>query len=88
MLHSPTSRCWRLRLPHATKITEGGGDREPALELVGRAEVVQQTSEDWTDVALSVATVMTAESINVNSKPPSKQSNTDRRRSPEGVEPC
>jgi uncharacterized protein (TIGR02231 family) len=35
-------------------------DREPALELVRRAEIVQQTGEDWNDVALAVSTVMTA----------------------------
>jgi uncharacterized protein (TIGR02231 family) len=42
------------------RLTTGARDREPALELVRRAEVVQQTGEDWTDVALSLATVMTA----------------------------
>jgi uncharacterized protein (TIGR02231 family) len=35
-------------------------DRKPALELVRRAEIVQSTGEDWSDVALSVSTVRTA----------------------------
>ena len=34
-------------------------DRKPALELVRRAEVLQATGEDWSDVALSVSTVRT-----------------------------
>ncbi|MGZ5853479.1 MAG: mucoidy inhibitor MuiA family protein [Xanthobacteraceae bacterium] len=35
-------------------------DRKPALELIRRAEIMQQTGEDWSDVALSVSTVRTA----------------------------
>jgi len=42
------------------RLDTGGPDRKPALELVRRAEIVQQTGEDWTDVALSVSTVRTA----------------------------
>src|SRR5262249_56559063 len=38
----------------------GGNDRKPGLELVRRADIVQQTGEDWIDVALSVSTVRTA----------------------------
>src|SRR4051812_7661206 len=34
-------------------------DRRPVLELVRRAEVLQTTGEDWSDVALSVSTVRT-----------------------------
>lgn len=33
---------------------------KPSLELVRRAEVTQQTGEDWTDVALTVSTVRVA----------------------------
>ena len=35
-------------------------DRKPSLELVRRAEIVQNTGEDWSDVALAVSTVRTA----------------------------
>jgi uncharacterized protein (TIGR02231 family) len=35
-------------------------DHKPVLELVRRAEIVQNTGEDWSDVALSVSTVRTA----------------------------
>jgi uncharacterized protein (TIGR02231 family) len=35
-------------------------DHKPVLELVRRAEIVQSTGEDWSDVALSVSTVRTA----------------------------
>jgi uncharacterized protein (TIGR02231 family) len=41
------------------RLDSGGRDRKPSLELVRRAEIVQQTGEDWTDVALSVSTVRT-----------------------------
>jgi uncharacterized protein (TIGR02231 family) len=36
------------------------GGPKPALELVRRAEVTQQTGEDWSDVALTVSTVRVA----------------------------
>jgi uncharacterized protein (TIGR02231 family) len=42
------------------RLNTGARDQEPALELVRRAEIVQQTGEDWNDVALAVSTVMTA----------------------------
>jgi uncharacterized protein (TIGR02231 family) len=42
------------------RLDTGQYNREPSLELVRRAEIVQQTDEDWTDVALSVSTVRTA----------------------------
>ena len=42
------------------RLDTGTKDRKPALELVRRAEIVQQTGEDWADVALSVSTVRTA----------------------------
>ena len=44
--------------------TSGTRERKPALELIRRAEIVQQTGEDWNDVALSVSTVRTAKGGN------------------------
>jgi uncharacterized protein (TIGR02231 family) len=41
------------------RLDSGGRDRKASLELVRRAEIVQQTGEDWADVALSVSTVRT-----------------------------
>ncbi|MBV8754035.1 MAG: mucoidy inhibitor MuiA family protein [Hyphomicrobiales bacterium] len=46
------------------RLDSGGRDGKPALELVRRAEIVQQTGEDWTNVALSVSTVRTAKGGN------------------------
>ena len=46
------------------RLDTGGADRKPALELVRRAEIVQQSGEDWTDVALAVSTVRTAKGGN------------------------
>ena len=42
------------------RLDTGGRDRKPSLELVRRAEITQNTGEDWSDVALSVSTVRTA----------------------------
>jgi uncharacterized protein (TIGR02231 family) len=42
------------------RLDTGAKDRKPALELVRRAEIVQNTGEDWTNVALGVSTVRTA----------------------------
>jgi uncharacterized protein (TIGR02231 family) len=42
------------------RLETGGKDRKPALELVRRAEIMQATGEDWSNVALSVSTVRTA----------------------------
>jgi uncharacterized protein (TIGR02231 family) len=42
------------------RLDSGTREKKPALELVRRAEIVQQTGEDWSDVALSVSTVRTA----------------------------
>ncbi|MDI1265795.1 MAG: mucoidy inhibitor MuiA family protein [bacterium] len=42
------------------RLDTGSKDRKPALELVRRAEIVQATGEDWSNVALSVSTVRTA----------------------------
>lgn len=41
--------------------TKGG---KPSLELIRRAEVVQSTGEDWSDVALAVSTARTAKGGN------------------------
>jgi uncharacterized protein (TIGR02231 family) len=41
------------------RLDTGTKDRKAALELVRRAEIVQQTGEDWNNVALSVSTVRT-----------------------------
>jgi uncharacterized protein (TIGR02231 family) len=42
------------------RLDTGAKDRKPALELVRRAEIVQTTGEDWSNVALAVSTVRTA----------------------------
>jgi len=42
------------------RLDTGSRERKPALELVRRAEIVQQSGEDWNDVALTVSTVRTA----------------------------
>jgi uncharacterized protein (TIGR02231 family) len=46
------------------RLDTGTRERKPALELIRRAEVVQQTGEDWSDVALTVSTVRTAKGGN------------------------
>jgi uncharacterized protein (TIGR02231 family) len=42
------------------RLDTGARDRKPALELVRRAEIVQTTGEDWSNVTLGVSTVRTA----------------------------
>ena len=42
------------------RLDTGTKDRKPALELVRRAEITQNTGEDWSNVALNVSTVRTA----------------------------
>ena len=42
------------------RLDTGAKDRKPALELVRRAEISQNTGEDWSNVALAVSTVRTA----------------------------
>ncbi len=42
------------------RLDSGAKDRKPALELVRRAEITQNTGEDWSNVALAVSTVRTA----------------------------
>jgi uncharacterized protein (TIGR02231 family) len=57
---SYTVRGARWAPLYDARLDSGSRDRKPALELVRRAEIVQQTGEDWRDVALSVSTVRTA----------------------------
>lgn len=42
------------------RLDTGAKDRKPALELVRRAEIVQNTGEDWANVTLGVSTLRTA----------------------------
>jgi uncharacterized protein (TIGR02231 family) len=46
------------------RLESGAGDRKPSLEVVRRAEIVQNTGEDWQDVQLAVSTVRTAKGGN------------------------
>jgi uncharacterized protein (TIGR02231 family) len=57
---SYTVRGARWAPLYDARLDSGTRERKPALELVRRAEIVQQTGEDWADVALSVSTVRTA----------------------------
>ncbi len=57
---SYTVRGARWSPLYDARLDTGTRERKPALELVRRAEIVQQTGEDWNDVALSVSTVRTA----------------------------
>jgi uncharacterized protein (TIGR02231 family) len=51
------------------RLDTGAKDRKPALELVRRAEILQTTGEDWSNVALSVSTVRTARGGNAPELP-------------------
>lgn len=42
------------------RLDSGGKDSKPTIEIVRRAEIVQQTGEDWRDVTLAVSTVRAA----------------------------
>ena len=57
---SYTVRGARWAPLYDARLDSGTRERKPALELIRRAEIVQQTGEDWSDVALSVSTVRTA----------------------------
>ncbi len=46
------------------RLDTGGKDGKPSLELIRRAEVVQSTGEDWSDVALAVSTARIAKGGN------------------------
>ena len=61
---SYTVRGARWAPLYDARLDTGTRERKPALELVRRAEIVQQTGEDWNDVALSVSTVRTAKGGN------------------------
>ena len=61
---SYTVRGARWAPLYDARLDTGTRERKPALELVRRAEIVQQTGEDWSDVALSVSTVRTAKGGN------------------------
>jgi uncharacterized protein (TIGR02231 family) len=57
---SYTVRGARWTPLYDARLDTGTRERKPALELIRRAEIVQETAEDWSDVALSVSTVRTA----------------------------
>jgi uncharacterized protein (TIGR02231 family) len=57
---SYTVRGARWAPLYDARLDTGTRERKPALDLVRRAEIVQQTGEDWNDVTLSVSTVRTA----------------------------
>ena len=57
---SYTVRGARWAPLYDARLDTGTRERKPALELVRRAEILQQTGEDWNEVALSVSTVRTA----------------------------
>jgi uncharacterized protein (TIGR02231 family) len=57
---SYTVRGARWAPLYDARLDSGSRERKPAIELVRRAEIVQQTGEDWSDVALAVSTVRTA----------------------------
>lgn len=46
------------------RLDTGARDRKPSLQLIRRAEIVQRTGEDWSDVMLSVSTMRTAKGGN------------------------
>jgi uncharacterized protein (TIGR02231 family) len=49
----------RWRPLYDARLDTGGRTRKPVLELVRRAEIMQNTGEDWTEVALAVSTLRT-----------------------------
>ncbi|MGB9367491.1 MAG: mucoidy inhibitor MuiA family protein, partial [Xanthobacteraceae bacterium] len=61
---SYTVRGARWAPLYDARLDSGTRERKPALELIRRAEIVQQTGEDWSDVALAVSTVRTAKGGN------------------------
>ncbi len=56
---SYTVRGARWMPLYDARLDTGSRERKPALELVRRAEIVQATGEDWSDVTLAVSTVRT-----------------------------
>jgi uncharacterized protein (TIGR02231 family) len=61
---SYTVRGARWSPLYDARLDTGKDGRKPALDLVRRAEIVQTTGEDWTDVQLAVTTVRTAKGGN------------------------
>jgi uncharacterized protein (TIGR02231 family) len=61
---SYTVRGARWAPLYDARLDSGTRERKPALELIRRAEIVQQTGEDWSDVSLMVSTVRTAKGGN------------------------
>src|SRR6478672_4191089 len=61
---SYTVRGARWAPLYDARLDSGARERKPSLELIRRAEIVQQTGEDWADVALTVSTVRTAKGGN------------------------
>jgi uncharacterized protein (TIGR02231 family) len=61
---SYTVRGARWSPVYDARLDTGKGGRKPAIDLVRRAEIVQTTGEDWTDVQLAVSTVRTAKGGN------------------------
>jgi uncharacterized protein (TIGR02231 family) len=57
---SYTVRDARWSPLYDARLDSGTQDRKPSLELVRRAEILQHTGEDWSNVALAVSTVRTA----------------------------
>lgn len=55
-----TVRGARWTPVYDARLDTGTKDRKPSLELLRRAEIAQNTGEDWADVALAVSTVRTA----------------------------
>ena len=64
LLVSYTVRGARWSPIYDARLDTGGRDRKPSLDLIRRAEIVQATGEDWTDVQLAVSTVRTAKGGN------------------------
>jgi uncharacterized protein (TIGR02231 family) len=60
LLVTYTVRGARWSPIYDARLDTGGRDRKPSIDLVRRAEVVQATGEDWSDVQLAVSTVRTA----------------------------
>lgn len=61
---SYTVRGARWAPLYDARLDSGTRERKPSLELIRRAEIVQQTGEDWSDIALTVSTVRTAKGGN------------------------
>jgi uncharacterized protein (TIGR02231 family) len=61
---SYTVRGARWSPIYDARLDTGGVGRKPSLDLVRRAEITQNTGEDWQDVDLAVSTVRTAKGGN------------------------